>query len=398
MIIRKRGMKMEENNRNLQLQGLMTQEFYPLAFDESFDLARTIKLPLSELSTLGLSFGPLKAAFEQITKTGTAGGGSGLYKVTLPGGPGKKLAKFKKENKYLGTVIDKTGIAGQARLTPVPTPIDPATLFMAAALHNIDQKMDLILEGQKEIIQFLEEKEKSQLRGNLNVLSDVLNNYKHNWNNEKYKNNKHILVQEIKRDAEHSLLFYRKQIENKISKKTFLHGEKDVTKRFSKVMSYFKEYQLSLYLFSFSTFLEVMLLENFSEAYLDSVVQKTSDYAYQYRGLYTQGYSQIEAFSKSSRTAHVLSGLSKFNRLVGEAVAKVPVVNQSQLDETLTRTSEKLKDFNANKTSDLMQEFQSNRNTYVTTFIDNINTVNTIHNKASGLLLNEDSVFLELSE
>ena len=389
---------MEENNKNLQLQEFMTTEFFPVEFEEHYELTTSMKMPLSELSGLGLSFGPLKSAFEQITKTGVANGGSGLYRATLPKGAGRKLAEFKDGSGFLGSVVDESGLVGQARFNPVSVPLDPTMLFMAAALHNIDQKMDLIIEGQKEIIEFLEEKEKSKLRGNLNVLSDVLNNYKYNWDNEKYKNNKYILVQEIKRDAEHSVLFYRKQIENKINKKVFLHGDKDVSKRFSKVMSSFKEYQLSLYLFSFSSFLEVMLLENFSEAYLDNVAQKISDYSYQYRGLYTQGYSQIEAFSKTSRTAYVLSGLSKFNRLVGGAVSKIPVINQTQLDETLTKTSEKLEGFNSNKTFDIMQEFQSNRNTYVTTFVDNIKTINGIHNKTSGLLLSEDNIYLKFSE
>jgi hypothetical protein len=52
---------------------------------------------------------------------------------------------------------------------------------------SIDRKLDSIQETQQEILEFLEQKEKSRLKGNLNVLADVLNNYKYNWNNEKYK-------------------------------------------------------------------------------------------------------------------------------------------------------------------------------------------------------------------
>ncbi len=91
--------------------------------------------------------------------------------------------------------------------------------MIAVALITIEKKLDDILETQKEILEFLKQKEKAKLRGNLNVLEDILNNYKHNWNNEKYKTNKHIHVQEIKREAEQSIIFYRDRIVKKTNKK-----------------------------------------------------------------------------------------------------------------------------------------------------------------------------------
>ena len=79
---------------------------------------------------------------------------------------------------------------------------------MAATLMSIDKKLDSIQEIQQEIIKFLEQKEKSNLKGNLDTLYDVINNYKYNWNNEKYKTNKHILVQSIRQESFKSIDFY----------------------------------------------------------------------------------------------------------------------------------------------------------------------------------------------
>lgn len=62
-------------------------------------------------------------------------------------------------------------------------------------------------------------------------MEDVLNNYKFNWDNEKYKTNKHIHVQEIKREAEQSIIFYRERIVKKMNKKIgnlFIHHDQDV--------------------------------------------------------------------------------------------------------------------------------------------------------------------------
>ena len=85
---------------------------------------------------------------------------------------------------------------------------DPTMLFMAAALMNIEKKLDLIQQTQEEILEFLEERERATLQGNLNTLGDVMSNFKYNWDNEKYKTNKHILVQQIKKESETSIILY----------------------------------------------------------------------------------------------------------------------------------------------------------------------------------------------
>lgn len=52
--------------------------------------------------------------------------------------------------------------------------------------------------------------------------------------------------------------------------------------------------QLALYLYSYSSFLEVLLLGNFTQPYLESMEKRISDYAPQYRELYTSCYNLLE--------------------------------------------------------------------------------------------------------
>ena len=292
--------------------------------------------------------------------------------------------------------MNESGIAGQARLNPLVC--NPTMLFMAVVLMRIEHKLDSIQEIQQEIIEFLEQKEKSKLRGNLNVLADVLNNYKYNWNNEKYKTNKHIQVQEIKRDAEQSIIFYREQIDKKINKQSFLHSDQDVKNKSNEIQSEFKDYQLALYLYSFSSFLEVMLLENFESAYLDSVAHKIEDYSYQYREFYTKCYDQIEGYSKSSIHSHLLSGLASINRVAGDVVAKVPIVSKSQINETLIETSNRLGRFSSRKTKQTMAQFVNNQSSCVRPFVENINAVNKLYNQPMELRFDQENIYFSLSE
>lgn len=174
--------------------------------------ANTTKIPLSDLSSLGVAFQPLTAAIQTVV---SGGGGSGLYYVNTKG-----MQMFSTSEGYIGSLKTAAGTVGggQARMTALPC--DPTMLFMAVALMGINQKLNNIQEAQQEILAFLEEKERAVLQGNLNALNDIMNSYKFNWDNETFKTNKHILVQQIKKESEASIILYRDQIAQKL-KKTF---------------------------------------------------------------------------------------------------------------------------------------------------------------------------------
>lgn len=112
----------------------------------------------------------------------------------------------------------------------LPITCDPTMLFMAAALVIIDKKLDNIKEMQQEMMYFLTQKGKADLKGNLIFLYDLFNNYKYNWNNEMYKNNNHTMVLSIKKEAESKIVFYREQIIAKVNKKVFIHSDQAVNK------------------------------------------------------------------------------------------------------------------------------------------------------------------------
>lgn len=174
---------------------IMDVQYLPSLPEEKLRAGTCQKYPLANLSVMGTAFQPLVSGIQSIV---SGGGGSGLYYVNTKG---LKMMQFSNSFDYLGSLATGTGAVGggQAHLTQLAC--DPTMLCMAAALMNIEKKLDNIQEMQQEMMDFLKAKEKAKLRGNINTLIDVVNNYKFNWNNEKYKTNKHILVQDIRRDA-----------------------------------------------------------------------------------------------------------------------------------------------------------------------------------------------------
>lgn len=381
-----------ESGKNELIQYMSHVEMVPFKQDRELALQTSEKTPIGRLAALGTGLEPLVSAFQNVTSGGEAK--SGLYRVTID--PGTRLAKFKDGSGYIGNAYDaKNKLDNRARLNPLAC--DPTMLFVAATLANIDKKLDDIKETQLDMLDFLQQKEKSELRGNLNFLMDLYNNYKYNWNSEKYKTANHIKALDIRQNAGQMIDFYRERIKKHVSKKAFLHRDQDVKKQLETVKDEFKEYQLALYLFGFSSFIEVLLQENFDQAYLNAITDKLQKLSLEYRELFTGAYAQIESKSKSSLESKLVGGLSVVNKLAGETVAKIPGVKKTQFDRTLLSASEKLDSFKDKRVEMTMSQLIARQSSSVRPFIDNIKLINELYNEPVTLLFDKDYLYLNAS-
>lgn len=390
----------ETIKKNAIVRAMSEVECYPI-IQKDVAIQEYTKVPLGQLSAMGATFASIVPALKNvIDKADVSGVEEKLYRMIDPlNGKGRVTS--------VGNIYQKgkKGVAARARYieagpSAVSTvaQINPAVMLMAVAITAVTKKLDQIEEAQKDIIEFLQLKEKAVLKGNIAVLQEILDEYKYNWDNEKYKNNKHIQVQEIKRDAEQSIIFCRDQIEKKVSKKGLLHSDRDVKAKIQKVQYEFKDYELAMYIFSFSSFLEVMLLENFDAGYLNAVTSKIQLYAGQYHNLHEKCYQMIEGDSKTSIEAYALKGVAGLNRVLGKGIAKIPKISDGQIDENLIEAGDKVQSFSEKRTENTMELFAHEHCTCVNPFVDNINAVNRIYNEPVQLLFDRENIYFSLPE
>ena len=369
---------------------LTSIEIHPILFEEEKPTATTTKLPFSKVTALGTAFEPIVSAFQTAISDG---GQSGLYRVTVP--PGSHLAAFQDGSGYLGSVLGNTTnqIAGQSTLSPLV--FNPTMLFMALSLISIDKKLDSIQETQQEILGFLARQHRAELKGDLLFLSGVLQDYKYNWNNEKYKNTNYMKALDIKQSAEQKVILCREQILFKSKKFPLFHSDREVKKHLQRIEYAFQDYQLAVYLYSFSSFLAVMLLENFQKGFLSTVKEKIEAYSFQYRELYTEYYNQIEQHLKTSVQFQLLKGLSTASSAAGKAIEKVPLISKSQIDEVLIDTGNRFSNFGNRRTFRVMQGLVDKQSSYVTPFIESINTVNKLYNNSLEIVFDHQNLYFD---
>ena len=383
---------MNENEEKLELIRAMTAvEIRPEQAEEELAARSYEKLPLSRLMALGTGLEPIVAAVQSVLSGGEAV--SGIYKVTMP--IGTHLAKFKDGSGYLSTALSSNGIVAQARMTPLMfSPEALGALFMAATLANIDRKLDAIRETQQEMLDFLKAGEKAELRGNLEFLADVFNNYKFNWNSEKYKSANHIKALDIRQSAMRSLELYYDRIAGHMSKRSLLPSDRDVKKQLAELLDEMRDYRLALYLYGFAYLVEVLLQENFDGQYLTKIAGSISEKALEYRELYTEVYTRVEERTKSTLESKALGALSAVSRAAGKTIEKIPVISRSQLDENLISAGETLGERSEDRSDESLGSLTEYSGDCVRPFVEQLNEINRVYNTPVTLLFDRDALYL----
>lgn len=138
----------------------------------------------------------------------------------------------------------------------------------------------------------------------------------------------------------------------------------------------------------------MLLLENYDADYLKGISEKLDSYSLKYRELYTKCYDEIEGYSATSVQSSMLKGISKASTSVGKFVEKIPVISNTQADETLIAAGDKLGEINKEKLKKQMRNLIEHQSNFVRPFIENIDTVNELYNKPVQLMIDNENLYI----
>lgn len=99
-------------------------------------------------------------------------------------------------------------------------------------------------------------------------------------------------------------------------------------------------------------------------------------------------------YSLTSVQSVLLKGLSKTSTVVGKFVEKIPLVSNTQADETLIAVGNTINDYKNQKAKKTMLNLIEEQSNYVRPFVENINTINELYNKPIQLLVDYDNLYI----
>lgn len=388
----------EENTLLEVTQGLLEDARTTL------DNKKTMSVPIAQLSILGAGASSLIPALNTVKQTTTIAT-DGLY--TLANAGIGDVLKVAKNGNFWGALKTTNGAPKLAQLQPAGpisttaqtvAALNPATMMMAVALFSIEQELGKIEDMQKQILSFLEIEKESQIEADVESLVEIIRKYKDNWDNERFVSGNHTQVLTYQNRARKNMLSYKKGVTEIIRKKRLIVVQTNVKHTLTDLKKKFKYYQLSLYTFSLSSLMEIMLSGNFKESYIAGIKDEIQEMSESYRSLFDESSSYIEEMGGSALEANVLKRCGMAGKAVGKFIGSVPLIKKGSVDEFLQSSGERLRKNAAEMEKEAVHHFATINDPGTGVLMDKMEDMIQIYNHTTQICFDKEKIYLVSDE
>lgn len=358
-----------------------------------------LRIPFDQLPALGLGLSSLASALAPAVASAAA---PALFTVTDAVGnpiPPSILQAFNDGSGLLGSFRDPIKGFGQARLhvaeaaQATAVVVNPVTLMMAATLMVVSQKLDSIQRTQEDMFEYLQQRDKAELRGALQALADIARDYRFNWSNDTFMQSSHAQVLEIRKQADAISTLQRAQVREKLSGGP-VEIRPSVEARLSELVDHLAEYRLAVYTHALSSFLEPLLSRNNDAAYLRSVSERISAHGLAYRELYTECYNAVEEGARNSLDSAVLGGIADAGKALGGFLSQTPLGEATPIDEALKGAGEEIGKYNEGITDSLMAQLRSMSSPEVLPLQQGVESLASLREKPLAVAADSEALYL----
>ena len=384
----------EENNK--EKYSLVEMNNYMLSDVRRESLSNnTYSLSLSKLSEISPITVPtannIKTIMEQNPKTSGK-----LYRITNLG-KNDSLKAMRDGKTFWGSIKKSDGSSTMAQLKEVNSnnvmALDPTVMMMSVALAGIEQELGEIKELSKKIYSFLEHEKESEIESDLEILNRSISDFRFNLEDERYLINNHKQVMDIKRTANKNMLFYKKEIKDNLSKDKLFTTNNSMNSIVEDIQKKFRYYRLSLYIYSFSTFMEILLLGNYKNDYLLSKKNELDELDNEYSEIFNHALEYVKKNANKSLEGNVLSGLGSAGKAIGNLAEKAKIKN---VDNWLNEKGDNLKQSGQNIKDDFTTKFDDMKESNSKAFINQIEKIDCIYNKTKEIYFDKENIYLEM--
>ena len=385
----------QDDNNMLEATENMLTDIRSIASDK-----QVRSVPIASLAALGGSAASLSPALRTVTETTTVNA-NGLYMLANESvGDTLKLAKdgnfwgaFKTaEGKSKFAKLQSAGPLSASSTTTIP--VDPATMMMAVALYSIEKKLGNIEEMQKQILSFLEIEKESEIEADVQMLTNLIRNYKSNWDNEHFVASNHKLVIDIKRTALKYMNSYQKNTKAVLAKKILLVDQNKMKSISAELKKKIEYYRLSLYNYSMASLLEIMLSGNFKEEYISGIKAEIEKYAAEYRLVFDESSRYLEKLGSDAIDTNLLGGIGTAGKKMGNLIGAIPVVKKGPVDEFLQDNGRKLEKKAYYQKSKAVHDFAALGNPQTGVLTEKMQDMIDIYNHTEQICFDRENIYL----
>ena len=273
---------------------------------------------------------------------------------------------------------------------------NPATIMMTAVLSEIEKDVTEIKEISKEILTFLESESEAKIESSIKALNSLVSEYKYNWDDEQFINVNYNQVKNIKKEANDKIIQYQKLIQANLSKNSLLMINKTINDNQNELEKNFSYYRLALYVYSFSTFMDVMLLENFKDPFLKEKTDELNGLNDEYNSLYQKALDYVSKSANKSIEGNVLSITGEAGKALGGLLKKVDSIKEKKVDSWFNEKGDSLKNISQDMKDKFKDKFTELSDSHIKVFIDKIQMMSKMCNNTKNIYFDKEKIYLEM--
>lgn len=355
----------------------------------------SLKLSLSDFSKISPITVPITNNIKRIINSSKQSSEK-LFRITNLG-KNDSLKLMRDGNTFWGAIKKSNGKSSLAKLKEVKTDnlvaLDPTVMLMSVALAGIESELGQIKEFSKKIFNFIEYEKQSEIESDLEILNRFIAEFRFNIGDEKYLINNHKQVMEIKRTANKNILFYKKGINDSISKNRIITTDNSMKNMVEEVKKKLMYYRLSLYTYSFSELIEVLLVGNYSSEYLSTKIEELNMLNSEYDNTFEKTLSFIKNNADKSLEGNVIYSLGTAGKAMGNFAEKIKVKN---VDVWLNQKGDSLKQTGENIKDNYALEFSEMKDSNSELFVRQIEKIDGIYNRTKEIYFDQDNIYLDI--
>ena len=273
---------------------------------------------------------------------------------------------------------------------------NPATIMMTISLCEIEKDVNEIKEISKKILTFLESESEAKIESSVKILNRLVNEYKYNWDDEQFIKINYNQVKNIKKEASDKIIQYQKLVNADLGKNSIIMTNKNIDDKQNELEKNFSYYRLSLYVYSYSTFMEIMLLENFKKDFLKSKVDELENLCIEYKDIYKKAFDYVSKSANKSIQGNVLSITGEAGKAIGGLLEKVETIKAKKVDTWFNEKGDNLKNIGQDMKEKFKDKFGELSNPNIKVFVDKIEFINNICNNTKNIYFDKEKVYLEM--
>ena len=156
----------------------------------------------------------------------------------------------------------------------------------------------------------------------------------------------------------------------------------------------FKYYRLSLYIYSFSTLMEILLLGNYKNNYLISKKDELDQLYEEYEDVLSKALDYVKNNANKSLEGNVLSGLGSAGKAIGNLAEKIKAKN---VDNWLNEKGDSLKQSSKNIKDSFIIKFNELKSPNLKIFAKKIEQIDSIYNKTKEIYFDNENIYLKMN-